>query len=456
MKSMTKLMVIAMILAAALVVGPAAARDVYFGDTVFIGEEDLVLDDFDFAVGTTTRLVHYSGALGEAIDDEIVVTTDGVINEVKKGIKTGSYYDEFTTAFIVVRSPEVTVDVVIDDATRKDSVVGKSITRETPIAFKFANNLIPGINKDGSGDATMNIEVTLPGGGVVTTFGGEELKGIPANGETLYVPIDLAGVAAGKYTVQAKWPKAADFYGKGFDSNTGAFEVLSKSLAITSDKDSVVRGNSFTVTITGESNKVYYLYIKDASIDSDLYPFIVAGQNGVNTVGVPDITGASVIKAMVTTNAGGTRSVQFDTNTATKDQSFTVRVQDPDKSTINDEVKVKVEKGSVTITASGTGTYYIGEEITLSGTCTDNASTVHLFMTGPNILPTSGVRIDTLEGVVNGVTDSFVTADVKSDDTWSYKWNTGAIAEFKSLDAGGYTVYAVSRPLNKDKISDAK
>jgi hypothetical protein len=55
---------------------------------------------------------------------------------------------------------------------------------------------------------------------------------------------------------------------------------------------------------------------------------------------------------------------------------------------------VRVEKGDVTITASGTGVYYIGEEITLSGTCTDNkARTVYLFLTGPN-LPHQRCQLD--------------------------------------------------------------
>jgi hypothetical protein len=59
---------------------------------------------------------------------------------------------------------------------------------------------------------------------------------------------------------------------------------------------------------------------------------------------------------------------------------------------------VKVEAGSVTITASGTGTYYIGEEITLSGTNTE-VNRVYLFMTGPNLasrwcqLETPGQRL---------------------------------------------------------------
>ncbi len=449
MKSMTKLMIVAMILAAALVVAPAAARTVTSGDVIFIGEENL---NVGAIANGAARLVHYSSVQDQTVDDEIIVT-GGNITEVKKGIKTGNYYDPATTAnYVIVRSPEATVDVVLNSS-QKDSVAGKSVTRNTAVDFKLTNNLVANAN------ATMNIEVTLPGGGVVTTFGGASLKDITADGTTLYVPVSLSNAAAGTYTVQAKWPRTSDFYGKGFDSNAGTFEVLSKSLAIASDKDSVVRGNSFTVTITGESNKVYYLYIRDASIASDLYPFLVTGQNGVTDL-TNTITGSSGVQANVTTNAGGTRSVQFDTNTSTKDQSFTVRVQDPLANSTYDDVKVKVEKGSVTITASGTGTYYIGEEVTLSGTCSDNGTAVHLFMTGPNLASANGVNLLTLLPVSStgaAGTSPFNTADVEADDTWSLKWNTGDIAAAgRALDSGGYTIYAVSQPVDKTGLANAQ
>jgi hypothetical protein len=70
----------------------------------------------------------------------------------------------------------------------------------------------------------------------------------------------------------------------------------------------------------------------------------------------------------------------------------------------------------------------IGEEITLSGTCTDNDKEVFLFLTGPN-LGTNGVHLK-ISGEGEADTDtrgSFETEDVEPDDTWSYKWNTADI-----------------------------
>ena len=458
MKSMTKLMLVAMVLAAALVVAPAAAdRVIQTTDSnIYVGEENV---NFGTNFASPVRLVHYTDRSAGAAD-KIFSLIGGNVTEFTKGIPTGTYDLEdalgVRLGIFNVQVPELGVDVVLNTS-QKDSVNGKSVTRNTKLDFKLTNNI------DISG-ATADIEVILPSGVPVTQFGNQTgLKNISVDGTTQYIgAVDLSAVAAGKYTVRAKWPDragASDLYGKGFDSTAVTFEVLSKSLALTSDKDSVVRGNSFTVTITGESNEDYYLFIRDASINSTLYPFLVAGQNGVNTT-TPGILGSSGVQANVTTNAGGTRSVQFDTNTSTKDQSFTIRVQKPGANSTYDDVKVKVEKGSVTITASGTGTYYLGEEVTLSGTCTDNKTSVHLFMTGPNLKSANGVNLLTLAPVTGSLapaTKPFNTADVEGDDTWSFKWNTGEIAtQGGALDAGGYTIYAVSQPVDKTGLANAQ
>jgi hypothetical protein len=59
----------------------------------------------------------------------------------------------------------------------------------------------------------------------------------------------------------------ASFYDKGYNSNAVNFEVLTKAIAISSDKDSVVRGKTFTVTITGKSKERYFLYVKNADLE---------------------------------------------------------------------------------------------------------------------------------------------------------------------------------------------
>ena len=447
MKSMTKLIVVAMILVAALVVAPAAARDATIstdGANVFVGEEDLNLTG-PFA--GYDRLVHYSDYTAKTVDKTITVDPSGNITELDKGIPTGAYYAfapgidpgmGASLGYVNVQSPSVTLDVVLNTS-QKDSVNGKTVTRDALLDFKVTDNL------NGLPGGTLNIEVTLPGGGVTTDFGGQTLKGVPADGSTLYKgAVNLTDIAAGTYTAQAKWPSSSDFYGKGYDSSAVTFEVATKALSITSNKDTVVRGNAFTVTITGESKQNYHLFVKSPLSTLSDNPLIAPGQNGVQTI--YDATNVTV-----QTSASGTRSIQFNTSQDTKDQSFTIRVQKDGTSTY-DEVKVRIEKGSVTATVSGTGVYYLGEEITLSGTNTDS-DTVYLFMTGPN-LASNGVQLQNpSQKVSTGDSNNFTTEDVEADDTWSYKWDTSETVSNRNLDAGGYTVYAASGDVDKSDLS---
>jgi len=478
MKSITKLMVVAMLLAAALVVTPVAARTTAIttnGTTVYVGEEDLNFSVTGVFAGAT-EFVHYTGEAGtSAIDERLSVDVEGNITEIRKGIPTGDYYargpgQDGKTHYIIVKEPKLELDVVLNTS-KKDSVASKSVTRDTLLDFKLTDNVI------GLTD-TIDIKVTTPGGGTTTEFGGQTLSGKAPSGATRYYgAVDLTGAEAGTYTVQAKWPSSSDFYGKGFDSNTVTFEVSTKKLAITSDKDSVVRGKSFAVTITGESRQDYILFVQNVGtlIHDEDYPLIAPGQDGVANVtkiadwdagdfippNVPlevsrDINapGLNYTQAWVKTTAGGTRTVQFNTTSSTDDRQFTIRVQDVTNPATYDEIKVKVEKGAVTITAAGTGTYYIGEEITLEGTCTESDD-VYLFITGPN-LPSDGASMINPRNAVIPTTTGWnsIRVPVEADDTWSEKWNTGTITG--TLDAGGYTIYAVSAPADKSGLSDAE
>ena len=516
-------MVVAMLLAAALVVAPAAAARTITsstGETVFIGEEEVNLNpvfglDAE-ADGIKGTLVYYS-SITTGVDGTQIGTIQKTVTvpDTKSfeftatdfGSLTGQWYafpsgtgdfskmrtstgDELYTGTILVQKPSVKLDVklVRDGKVTADSVDGKTVTRKSTIAFEIEHNLGDNIKEFG-----VNIEVTTPSGGKLTTFAGKPLKNQTLDGQKKVIKdIKLDGQDAGTYTAIAKWPEGTDFYGKGYDSNTVTFEILSKAIAISSNKDTVVRGKNFVVTITGESKQNYWVFVKDASLEPDEYPKILEGQPGVNTTiiggageitvtpadlgieeddfklptSLPEKGGKNIDRtvALVETKADGTRTVEFETTTNTKDRQFTIRVEEtsgdpPDY----DDVRVRVEEGAVTITASGTGTYYIGEEITLSGTCTEG-DYVYLFMTGPN-LATNGVHLTTLERVESAgnkpPTDqkyidaekTFKKVEVEADDTWSYKWNTADIEG--TLDAGGYTIWAASKPVNKEDLSEA-
>jgi len=494
-------MVVAMLLVAALVVAPAAARtstlpdvndntvyNITSGDTIYVGEKNLVFDETTWGKDLSGgRLVHFTDTAANTTDKNIVISNamDFEVESGKFGTVTGDYYvfapatpvgygNQAGTVFVDI--PSVTLDVVLNKSPA-DTVKDRKVTRDDVLDFKLVNNLAGFSGVPPAKQPRMKIEVTLPGGGAATTkFGGQPMDTIRMTGKTEYIRgINLTDEKGGTYTAVAKWydkGPGASFYDKGYNSNAVNFEVLTKAIAISSDKDSVVRGKTFTVTITGKSKERYFLYVKNADLESNEYPMIRESQPGVSDErqskaaleaiygagGIPNVDWKTVpvhagTMAFVDTTAGGTRSVLFETTPDTDDRQFTIRVQDLGKASTYDEVKVRVEKGGVTITASGTGVYYIGEEITLSGTCTDNDKEVFLFLTGPN-LGTNGVHLKSLAKVADNNPGTFETEDVEPDDTWSYKWNTAELG--KTLDAGGYTIYAVSKPQGKDNLSYAE
>jgi hypothetical protein len=104
----------------------------------------------------------------------------------------------------------------------------------------------------------------------------------------------------------------------------------------------------------------------------------------------------------------------------------------------------------VTIAAQGDQSYYLGEKVVFNGHNYDSDST-YLFLTGPN-LQASGVKLTSPDKtVVSGNPDSFTVVKTKPDKTWEYAFYTADLP----LDAGTYSVYAVSQPKAKDQPGPA-
>jgi PGF-CTERM protein len=156
--------------------------------------------------------------------------------------------------------------------------------------------------------------------------------------------------------------------------------------------------------------------------------------------------------ALATLSSAGTRTIEFRTSKDTKDKKYTIRVERKVGGQFkSDEVDVVVEKGEITIVASGDQSYYLGEEIKLSGTNSETETT-YLFITGPN-LPTNGGQLNyPRTPTVDGQSTTFDEADVQDDNTWELKWQTANL----EIDAGTYTIYAVSAPWNKQSLSKAQ
>ena len=195
MKSMTKLMVVAMLLVAALVVAPAAARTVASGDTVFIGEKNVNLNGVfnTTTVGDSGTLVYYSSVatpdaatIGQTISVSNV--TDFELTTSDFGTTGAWYAFNATTAktekltnqsaadgYILVQKPSVKLNVKLakDGKVTTDSVDGKTVTRNSQIAFELEHNL--GISPVG-GPFQIDVEVTTPNGGKLNELGKEVLS----------------------------------------------------------------------------------------------------------------------------------------------------------------------------------------------------------------------------------------------------------------------------------------
>ena len=320
---------------------------------------------------------------------------------------------------------------------------------------------------------------------------------------------------AGVYTViaQSRVNGMYDNYLNGGATYTGktvsqpaTVTISSNTVTISANVDSVVRSKPFSVTITGKPYMTYHLWIKGTSSLDGSYdnqpPLITANQAGVvqDPVTSTPITPATdtnyiaqngnyvyqngagsdiwnnvahggdyasfgpesqalgngtYLYANVSLDQTGTRTVQFTTTNWTKAQQYTVRVEQNFGGATGfkwDEVNVQVQKGAVTIVAAGSQSYYLGEDVQFSGTNTESQYT-YLFITGPN-LKQNGSTIWSTDprnnAVVNGEPQTFQQISVNGDNTWSWTWGTSTVA----LDAGTYTVYAVSQPVDANTLAD--
>jgi len=121
---------------------------------------------------------------------------------------------------------------------------------------------------------------------------------------------------------------------------------------------------------------------------------------------------------------------------------------------VSDELIFRIEKGAITVTACGTGIYFIGERIQLSGTSTVQTKEIYLSLIGQGSFSKQR-KIDQLDITCqNSDPNTFTKVKIESDDTWSFIWDTSLIAS--ELKTGYYTIYATESPLainNLDKIA---
>ncbi len=490
---------VATVTSAATTITPIFGKAVTPAQTVFIGEQGL---DISAAVPAAQIAWFAAGSSPAADAPSKIITPDKTnfyVSPSDFGSYTGAWYNwggaspAGAVAFYVQVS---SLDIKIWNADTNKVANDISIIRPGSLTFRIDNNLYPAhTERQASGFLTIKIKDTagatltqvFTNAGVATS-----LTGIPTFAGTLSSQQFLGATATTPVWGTGYKPGTSNFYAAGtyevwVESNLNGMKdnlgsvtgqtvsthhtitIADNQATITANTDTVVRGNEFSISISGRPNGVYALWVSGTGGQTTGAPIIKDGQAGVS-VGAANVgtfvysgTGATPTVASdskgtqqyasVTLDDSGKRTVGISTDANTDDKTYTFRVSDLTDNTIYDTVKVSVTKGAVTVDAEGSKVYFVGQDVKLFGENTDSDN-VYLFITGPNIA-SNGARLDATDyttGVTDNVPGTFLSRVVKSDNTWDYTWGTANVP----LDAGTYTIYAVSQPRDKDHLSFAK
>jgi hypothetical protein len=399
---------------------------------------------------------------------------------------------------VIVREPRVTVRIV--QVTTMEDISSGTIPRGTALLMQLDTNIgsvaqRPGYNKNA--DGILDLLITTPGGGVLsgveTRSGWISLSGVTPEGSLQTVPPHQTGgwntgargagggylYASGTYLVQPRL--AFNRINENLQSLERTSYIRGASVTLGSDRakittsdDQVIRGNAFTVTISGTPSYPVYLWVdagQKSGSSGDQPPMILFSQEGVYqdtpngpyTIGSyrPSSYGGTSIRdlvphepyggvkyyARVLPDRDGKRTIEFRTSEQTDDTRYTIRIESQSATgqTISEEASISVVKGYVGIETEKE-VFAIGEEVKLSGYNTESCDT-YLFITGPN-LPSNGARLDRpRQAVRNGVSSSFTVASGDCE-TWNYRLYTGDLG----IDAGTYTIYAVPSPVDRNNL----
>ena len=316
-------------------VGPslgAADRDVSSGDDAFVFEHIIVNSINDKQV----KLTKFSDGAQPSVVNQISSDANGVFYLTKENVGSnyGTYYLAASwadvsddTPYINIWYPELSLQAELTTnpntgASAGDSIDGKTINKDTTVSFLInAPKVGPAYyNSTTVTGATAKIVFTTPVFGKTTAFGDEIFSSVLLTGSQTLAGFTSAGndAAAGTYTAQAEYVSPEYFANYAEKSNTISFTLKSTTLSIKADKDSVIRSNPFTVTISGDSKTEYAVFIENAD-PNDVNPSILANQSGWKY----NIAYGAVFE----TDAAGARTVQFNTASDTDDQTYTIRVE---------------------------------------------------------------------------------------------------------------------------------
>ncbi len=384
--------VLAVFLALALFAGAASAVPAA-GSTVYVYQYNATGD----SVPTTYYLYEAGYVAGS-------VMTDATGTFTGDNIKEGLYGDATTfgaSTLFTVKYPAVALKAVLNGTST--SIEGKSLLPTDSIDFT-----VTGVNTSA---LPYKLVFYSSIGGSTSTFNGSSYASIPFSEVK---GVSFANEASGDWSVKASLltgsvvnRMASGTPSKYLDSAKISFKIgttYTDSIAVS--KESIIRGASVLLTITGQPKENVTVNVTDGGFNN------FAGQSGMFPL-TYDAKGF-VNSFNVSLNEFGTRTVQLDTNATSKDEAYTFTAKlNPDK-----KVKVTINKGAVTAGAEQES-YYIGNSIKLSGTNTESKN-VYLYVKGSN------KKLTYLDSTT-----------VNSDHTWSKTLELP-----NEYDAGTYTFYA--------------
>ena len=391
--------VLVALLAAALFVGAGAAAQaeipVSTGDTVFVYEK-----------------TNLGGATFANEDGKTIMFVNGVLTG--DNIVEGIYTKVGTPSFeINVMYPDAKITANVGSATGT-SILGGTVADDATVYFDVAvyNNVqaysVVFINPEGvktTQPADADFPSSLPG-----TY-------------------SFAGIDAGEWKVMVQFTDLADgtLTANTFSKTVYTFTVVDSEPAISANADSVVKGNTFIVTITGYPGASVTLTSED---ENAAFIKPVAGQLGLDASDV-SLAGAGI--TFILPDSGKKEIALYADGV---DGKFTINAD------VNGEdvkVKITVIEGEVTAAADA-DFYYLGNKVTITGTNTESKN-VYFYIKGSNV---------PFQKLMDGNTQ--FDASVKSDKTWEAEIDGDV---FENFDAGTYTVYAVADVIAADKeLSD--
>jgi len=312
----------------------------------------------------------------------------------------------------VITAADPTLDIVIWDFNQASDVNGRSVPQGERIGFKIKTNMYTALDDHYRGPVThtdsdgyIDIIVKDEYGTTLTSL---IVWGVPSsllqqavmtqpyywNSDEGYVAwqTDAKDVGnnylypAGTYTISAvsrlngmkdNYKNAgADYTGKTI-SQVYTITLVTPSVHLESNKDSVVRGNRFSLTITGNPSTQYYVWVVNdgtipphpttetppsilpsASVTHDSFAIAL---DGIGSHMVSDVNGSKVklkdavipsardkifYYALVTTSKSGVAIMEMQTWNATPPATYTFRVEGE---SLSDEVSVAVEGGNTPI-----------------------------------------------------------------------------------------------------------